>query len=137
MTSIPDLPPPLVLPPHQPAAKIYGLDFWLCYLANALLLVAVSVLFRYADFVAYFGGSERQLGMIVGVGMIGALVGRLALGVGIDRYGPRRIWLGSLALFILAMLIHMTITNVHGPVVFLARVLMMTGVAGAVGSAFT
>ncbi len=137
MTALPEIPGPLVVPADPPGVGVYGADFWLCYVANALLLVAVSVLFRYADFVLFFGGSERQLGMIVGVGMIGALAARLFLGVGIDRYGPRRIWLLSLALFVIAMGLHLVVTTMQSPLVYVARILMMTGIAGSVGSAFT
>ena len=81
------------------AESIYDRRFWLCYLSNSMLMVAFSLLFRYADFVSLAGGSERDLGAIVGVGMVGALAMRVSLGIGIDRYGPRPIWLGSLLLF--------------------------------------
>ncbi len=84
------------------ASHVYGPNFWLCYLANASLMIAVSLLFRYADFVAFCGGGERELGLIVGVGMIGALATRVLLGIGIDRLGPRRIWLVALCVFIVA-----------------------------------
>ena len=137
MTALPEVPQSILSRPVTPPRRMYGSDFWLSYIANALLLMAISVLFRYADFVIFFGGSERQLGMIVGVGMIGALAGRVFLGVGIDRYGPRRIWLFSLALFVISMGLHLLVSDVQGPLVFAARIMMMTGIAGAVGSAFT
>ena len=43
-------------------------------------------LFRYADFVTCLGGSEYELGWIVGVGMLGSIAMRIFQGVGIDRY---------------------------------------------------
>lgn len=137
MTALPEVPQLIRSRPMAPPRRMYGSDFWLSYIANALLLMAISVLFRYADFVIFFGGSERQLGVIVGVGMIGALAARVFLGIGIDRYGPRRIWLFSLALFVISMGLHLLVSDVQGPLVFAARIMMMTGIAGAVGSAFT
>ena len=59
--------------PALPNRGAYGAPFWFTYLANASLMVAVSLLFRYADFVEFLGGSELQLGLIVGAGMVGAL----------------------------------------------------------------
>ncbi|MCO6459326.1 MAG: MFS transporter [Pirellulaceae bacterium] len=113
----------------------YGLVFWLCYIGNTSLMVAVSLLFRYSDFViSYLGGSEFQLGLIVGLGMVGALGMRLFQGLGIDRYGSRAIWLGSLVLFIASCLLHLTIGSAHGPGIFLARILWMVSVAGAFGA---
>lgn len=116
---------------------VFGGTFWFCYLSNAMLMIGVSILFRYADFVSHLGGSEWHLGAIVGVGMIGGLAVRVLLGVGIDRYGPRRIWLGSLSLFTLAVLAHLLIDTVHGPAVYVVRILLTIGVAGGVGASLT
>jgi len=116
---------------------VYGAAFWFCYAANALLMLAVSLLFRYADFVSHLGGTERHLGAIVGVGMIGALAVRVSLGVGIDTYGPRLTWLASLAIFSLAAAAHLIIDTVDGPAVYLVRILMTIGIAGSVGASLT
>ena len=63
--------------PHDRAPSgAYGPRFWATYLANIGLMVAVSLLFRYADFVAAMGGSEEQLGVITGIGMLGAISAR-------------------------------------------------------------
>lgn len=121
----------------SPKPRVFGLSFWFCYLSNAMLMIGVSVLFRYADFVMYLGGSEWHLGVIVGVGMVGGLVVRLLLGAGIDRYGPRRIWLGSLAVFTLAALAHLLIQTVDGPAVYFVRILLAIGIAGSVGASLT
>lgn len=117
--------------------NVFDRAFWFCYLSNTMLMIGVSVLFRYADFVMYLGGGERHLGVIVGVGMIGGLGVRVLLGAGIDRYGPRRIWLGSLLLFVLAALAHLSIETVYSPAVYLARILLTLGIAGSVGASLT
>jgi MFS family permease len=122
----------------RPAAMTaYGLSFWATYLAATSLMTAVSLLFRYADFVNHLGGSEAQLGLVVGVGTIGALAMRAFQAVGIDRYGPRRVWLLSLLAIVVSCLAHMAIGSAHGPAIFAARIVFMSGLAGAFGSSIT
>jgi MFS family permease len=94
-------------------------------------------MFCYADFIAYLGGTEIHLGLIVGAGMIGALAVRVIQGVGIDRYGPQRVWLFSLLLCTVSMLAHLCITRVDGIGIYLVRMLYMTSIAGAFGSSLT
>lgn len=115
----------------------YGRVFWLCYLSNASTMIALSMLVRYADFVEYLGGSDAQLGLIVGVGMTGGLLMRVAQGIGIDRFGARHVWLFSLLLLIATLAAHLLVTTAHGPFVFLLRVLMSTAVAGIFGASVT
>ena len=79
--------------------QAYGRPFWLSYASNLLVMVGVALLYRYADFVTGLGGGEYELGWIVGIGMIGSLATRLTIGAGIDRRGPRVVWLGSTALY--------------------------------------
>jgi len=119
--------------------RAYDAVFWTTYAANSCLMVAVSLLFRYSDFVKHTGGGELQLGLIVGLGAIGALAMRVVQGIGIDRFGSRNIWRLSLCGFILSCLMHLPITTAFGPTVFLARVLMNCSLAGAFGAsiAFT
>ena len=88
-------------------------------------------LFRYADFVTYLGGSEYELGWIVGVGMLGSIAMRIFQGAGIDRYGARRIWLGSLVLVLVSLLSHLLIRDVHSVWIYLARILYNISLAGA------
>lgn len=115
----------------------YGLDFWMAFAANMALMVGVSVLFRYGAFVKIFDGSDFDLGLIVGIGTIGALVMRIAIGLGIDRYGTRRTWLISLAGVIVSIMLHLTLTSVHSPGVYLARILLSSSLSGAFGSSIT
>jgi MFS family permease len=121
--------------PAEPA--VYDWTFWFCYAANCSLMMGVSLLFRYADFVHYLGGSEIDLGLIVGIGMFGALATRVFQGIGIDRLGPRRIWIMSLCLFAASVLAHLAISRVNGPGIYLVRILLTTSIAGAFGSSLT
>jgi MFS family permease len=69
--------------------------------------------------------------------MVGSLLMRLAQGVGIDRYGPRHIWLGSTALFIASMVGHLFVTSSDGIAIYVLQTLFRTSVAGVFGAAFT
>jgi MFS family permease len=119
--------------PDQP----FGADFWFAYVANTSLMVAVSAMFRYADYVIYLGGGEYELGWIVGIGMLGALAMRVFQGVAIDRYGAGRIWLASLLVIILSLMLHLAIRDVHSVGVYLARILYTSSLAGAFGASIT
>lgn len=127
----PEYPPPLA------QASPYGPHFWLAYLANILVMVAIAMLFRYADFVLLLGGSEWHLGWIVGVGMVGSLVVRLAMGQAIDTYGPRLIWLGSVVLFAVVCFAHVTVTTHNGPAIYLLRLAFSCAIAGIFGGSMT
>lgn len=123
---------PVRAAPPDPAA--YGAPFWFSYAANALAMVSVSLLFYYADFVKVLGGDERQLGRIVGCGMIGGIVMRFVQGVGIDRIGVRPVWLLSNAGYIVCCLLHLTITDIDGPAVFALRIVYQSCLAGIFGA---
>ena len=116
---------------------VYGIDFWICYAANLCLTIAFAMLFRYADFVSSVGGNEMHLGLIVGVGMVGALTMRAVQGVSIDRYGPRLIWLLSLVGFTVSVLLHLFVTRVDGVGIYAVRILLTTSTAGAFGASIT
>ena len=120
-----------------PTGSAYGPVFWSAYVANALLMIALALLVRYADFVNFVGGAEGQLGLIVGVGMVGSLAMRLGQGLGIDRYGPRLIWLASLLVFVVSALGHLWVESVTAPAIFILRILMQTSVAGVFGASIT
>ena len=113
------------------------MPFWRAYLANIAVMVAMALLYRYADFVTLLGGTELHLGWIVGVGTVGSLLMRLLLGSAIDRYGPRLVWLSSLVVFSASCFGHLSITNYAGPGVYLLRIAFCSAVAGIMGSAMT
>lgn len=115
----------------------FGWPFWLTYGSNFLLMVAVSLLYRYGDFVKELGGNELNLGWIIAVGMIGSLAMRLGQGIGIDAYGPRQIWLWSSALFISTCLGHLLVTDVKGPLVYVLRIFYQSSLAGFFGASIT
>lgn len=121
----------------EPSRTPYGLPFWRAYVANSLITIAWALLYRYADFVKVLGGSEYHLGWIVGIGMVGSLAMRFALGTGIDQYGPRRVWLGALAVFALTCFAHLAVTTHQGVAIYLLRIVLLSAVAGIFGSSIT
>ena len=100
-------------------------------------MIAVSLLFRYADFVTLLGGSELHLGWIVGIGMVGSLAARVFLGWAIDHYGARRVWLAALMLLIACCLSHLLVTSYRGPAIYILRILFCCSLAGIFGSSMT
>lgn len=109
-------------PGSAPADRVYDFSFWCAYASNTLVSIAATLLCRYADFVSFLGGDEFHLGWIVGVGMVGSLVARFAVGRGIDRYGAKTVWLISISGIIAACLVHLWITDYRSPWIYAARV---------------
>ena len=95
------------------------------------------MMFRYADFVHVLGGEERQLGLIVGCGMIGSILVRFAQGFGIDHYGASRIWVFSMAAYSASLLAHLLLTSAFSPPIFLVRIVMQSSLAGVFGASIT
>jgi MFS family permease len=119
------------------ASFTYGRSFWLAYVSNSLITVAIALLYRYADFVTLLGGTEFHLGWIVGVGMIGSLLMRLALGNYIDRYGTKFIWLGCTVLFVVVCFAHLAVSTYAGVTIYLLRILYCSAMAGIFGASMT
>jgi MFS family permease len=114
----------------QDGCCIYNRSFWSAFTANTLVAITLGLTYRYADFVAYLGGTELHLGWIVGVGMVGSVATRLWLGAGIDRHGPRIMWLASLALLTISSLAHLAIAKHDGVAIYLVRIAFSTALAG-------
>lgn len=118
-------------------SRLYGPRFWHAYASSTLVTIASALLFRYADFVTVLGGSELQLGWIVGLGMVGSVLARLSLGSAIDQQGPKRIWLGSLVVLAATCFAHLAVFRCDGPEIYLLRLLYCTAVAGIFGASTT
>jgi MFS family permease len=116
--------------------SVYGRAFWCSYLSNTALTLAVSMLFRYADFVAILGGEEFVLGCIIGIGVSGAVLMRIFQGMAIDRYGARAVWIASMVFLVVSLVAHLAITQLDGWV-YVARIAYATSLAGAAGASIT
>jgi MFS family permease len=111
--------------------NIYNKVFWLSYAANAAMVTANALTFRFAEFVSHLGGDEVTAGAIVSAGMIGALVARLGMGQTIDHYGTRIVWPAASVLFIAACTMFV-VGNELSWVLYAARVTFAVGLAGMV-----
>ncbi len=115
--------------PQLPAAAVYNRQFWLAYVANFALVTANSLMYRFAEFIAYLHGNEKVVGAIVGTGLVGVLLVRLVLGQAIDRSGTRFVWVTSSVVFIFASLMFLACHSVsYG--VYAARTIYSIAVAG-------
>lgn len=123
--------------PEEPGCSPYDRSFWLAHAANTLVAVAAGLNYRYADFVTFLGGSELHLGWIVGVGMVGSVLVRVGFGPGIDRNGPRGVWLLALALLAAASVAHLAIDRYDGLAIYLARIAFCTALAGVWSASMT
>lgn len=115
--------------PADEEEPIYNRLFWLCYLANVLLVTANALTFRFADLITYLGGTEELVGDIVSCGVFVALIARFFLGQGIDRYGVRRLWALSALIFVIGAG-GMTFSRSIGWPIFALRTFFATGIAG-------
>ena len=52
-------------------AEVYHRPFWIAYVANFALVMGNALMYRFAELVAFLGGSERAAGAIVGTGLMG------------------------------------------------------------------
>ena len=111
------------------ADGMYGSQFWLAYLANFALVTGTSLMYRFAELVAFLGGNERAAGAIVGTGLVGVLLVRLVLGQGIDRYGTRAMWVLSALFFIVGSASFLLCRHVSFGL-YAARTIYSIGVAG-------
>ncbi|GAB4127962.1 hypothetical protein JCM17478_20060 [Thermopirellula anaerolimosa] len=117
--------------------RVYDFSFWCAYASNTLVSIAATLLCRYADFVSFLGGDEFHLGWIVGVGMVGSLVARFAVGRSIDRYGAKTVWVLSTLGIIAACFVHLWITDYRSPWIYAARVTYVLMLATVYSSSLT
>lgn len=114
--------------PDKRSGSIYNRVFWLAYAANVSLVMANALTFRFAEFISWLGGTEETAGMIVSVGIIGALTVRLVLGQAIDNYGTRRLWMLGGTIYIASTSLFLVIEHLGWPI-YLARLGFAAGIA--------
>ena len=109
--------------------NVYNRVFWFAYAANIVMVGANALTFRFAELVAFLGGTEQTTGEIIQVGVLGALVCRLFLGRWLDRYGTRTVWLLSAFLFGFSSVVFVACRDISWTI-FVARIAFAVGVAG-------
>lgn len=124
---------PNIASPSEPS--LYNQGFWLAYLANLLLIMANSLTFRFAEFIAALGGTEELSGFIVSTGLIIAVFCRfMIIGRAIDHYGTRSVWLVASLVYILGGAAFL-IPNDPSVVIWGARIAYQIGLSAAMSCA--
>lgn len=118
--------------PTESLPAVYDRIFWLAYAANIALVTANALTFRFAELVAYLGGTEHVAGTIVSVGVFGAIAMRVFLGQGIDTFGTRKLWLASTVVFVASCSLFL-LCGTMSPLIYVARL----GFAVALSGMFT
>ena len=119
---------------HEPT--IYNRVFWWAYVANLLLVSANAMTFRFAELINLLGGTQQVAGMIVSIGAVSALVGRLFLGQWMDRFGVRPLWLITSMIMIVGILMMVFIPSL-GFSMYLGRALFIFGIGGMFACSIT
>lgn len=108
---------------------VYDRTFWLAYLANTILVLANALTFRFAELVAFLGGTERVAGDIVALGIIISVIVRLSVSHWIDDHGTRRMWLLCTLLFIAGCVLFLMCDRLSW-LIYAARVGFVVGLTG-------
>jgi MFS family permease len=109
--------------------RLYGLEFWVAYLANLLIVTANTLTFRFADFVGSLDGTAADTGFILGVGTGVSVLVRLWMGRVVDQTGPRWLWVASAGALVMSCLAFIPLRSL-GPTIYLVRILYACGIAG-------
>jgi len=111
--------------------------FWYAYAAHFAMTLASTMFYRLADFVKIIGGTDVDLGYIVGVGVVGGLSMRAFQAVASDAYGPRPIWIASGIAVSFSFFAHL-LTPVGWLILYFPlRLIFQAGLNGFFGSSIT
>jgi len=121
---------------EKTSGEIYNRAFWLVFVANLFLCAANTLTFRFAEFVKFLGGNEELTGSIVAFGLIASIVWRTFLGQVMDRFGVRKVWLGSTVIYLVGVTMLATTSNV-GWFIYAARAIFAIGIASMYASALS
>src|SRR5436190_15133018 len=90
--------------------------------ANFCFFLTFASFFLLPLHVRALGGSERTIGVVMGTAGVAALVGAVAVGGLLDRFGSRGFLLGGLATMSLASATFVVVDRV-GPALFVLRII--------------
>ena len=109
--------------------KLYDRKFALAFAGNVLFVLAnVLLLVHFGRWVHFLDGNELDLGWILGVGAIPAVLLRPWIGRWIDRLGPRLTWAAGYGLFIMTALTYLLLDRI-GPAIYILRAIAMVAPA--------
>jgi MFS family permease len=108
--------------------RLYDRNFALTFVSNLLFVTANTLLAHFARWVTFLDGDKRDIGWIMGVGAVSAVLLRAWIGGWIDRIGPRRTWAVGNCLFIVTTLGYLALDDL-GPAIYLLRVVNVLATA--------
>jgi MFS family permease len=113
----------------QASMSLYGLEFWVAYVANLLVVTSNTLIFRFSEYVVELGGSAADAGFIIGMGTGVSILLRIWLGRVVDQTGPRWLWIASATALTVSSLAFIPLHGL-GPGIYAVRIVYACGLAG-------
>lgn len=105
------------------------------YLVNCLTLISFTLTFRFADFIAYLGESQKQAGLIVSFGVCIGILMKLSLATLGHRLVLKSCWMIFASLMAIGHLLF--VVSEHSIIAaYLGRSLIILGYAGSLSCAY-
>ena len=121
-------------------APLYTRNFLLIWFANFFMNTSLGSFFLFPLFIRNHGGSEADMGILMGAFTISSLLGKPWISQAVDRFGRKRSFILGIVSFIILPLVHLlfdgNISNFF-PALFAVRVVHGLGFAFCLTSSFT
>jgi MFS family permease len=115
----------------------FRFTFWMVYAAHFSMTLATTMFYRIADLVTLMGGTEFDLGWIVGCGTAGGLTMRAIHAVASDAYGPKKLWLYACVGLMFSCAAHLGVPMGWLWLLYLIRFVYTAAVNGFFGGSIT
>lgn len=124
-------------PKIDPSVRpLYDWNFAIAILSQTGFVMANLMMAHYPRWISFLGGSVRDVGFIMGIGALGALLLRPWTGQALTRIGARQTWALGYALFGIGTLANLFIHDL-GLSIIAVRVCLVLGVACVSASSLT
>ncbi|MBL8825471.1 MAG: MFS transporter [Planctomycetaceae bacterium] len=115
----------------------FRFTFWMVYAAHFSMTLATTMFYRIADLVTLLGGTEFDLGWIIGCGTAGGLAIRAVHAVASDAYGPKLLWLTACVGVVVSCAAHLGVPLGWLWILYLIRFFYTAAVNGFFGASIT
>lgn len=105
--------------------RLYDANFAIAFISQTLFVTAHTSMTHYTRWISYLGGDERDVGSILGVGMIVGLLARPWMGQCIDRVGDRTTMTVGAVIYVLALVANVELHGIGLGVYVLRAVALM------------
>ncbi len=116
--------------------RLYDRNFVLALISQMCFVSSNTLMAHYARWIDFLGGDLDVIGWVMGVGPLIGLVFRPWMAQWINRLGARAMWGVGFAIFALASLANLLLTEI-GPMIYLVRSLLLVGSAIVFASGLT